>query len=122
MHRWKESTLLVDSEGHLEDVAAANKASAQVWEALELAMNHSAENSEKIQASTSLYDFFLDWCDKASNRGEITEDEKELILGMSTMWGAYVGDRVERQSLKFFFLEDCIEGGEHNYWLLHVIY
>ena len=26
------------------------------------------------------------------------------------MWGAYVGSPVERQSLKFFFLEECIEG------------
>ena len=37
----------------------------------------------------------------------------ELVLSMSQMWGAYVGDRVELQSLKYFYLEDCIEGGRH---------
>lgn len=30
------------------------------------------------------------------------------------MWGAYVGDGVELQSLKFFYLEDCIEGGTYE--------
>ena len=31
-------------------------------------------------------------------------------LGMAQMWGAYVGSPVQRQSLKFFWLEECIEG------------
>lgn len=44
--------------------------------------------------------------------------EVETVLGMSQMWGAYVGDHVEIQSLKFFYLEDCIEGGMHKDWLL----
>ena len=44
----------------------------------------------------------------------------ELVLGMSQMWGAYVGDRVELQSLKYFYLEDCIEGGRHIDWHLVV--
>ena len=42
----------------------------------------------------------------------------ELVLGMSEMWGAYVGDRVDLQSLKYFFLEDCIDGGRHMDGLL----
>ncbi|KAI4255046.1 MAG: hypothetical protein L6R42_006934 [Xanthoria sp. 1 TBL-2021] len=36
----------------------------------------------------------------------MTERERELILGLAKMWGAYVGDDVELQSLKFFYLED----------------
>ena len=46
----------------------------------------------------------------------MTEREVEVVLGMSHMWGAYVGDRVERESLKYFYLEDCIAGGKHMDW------
>lgn len=47
----------------------------------------------------------------------MNQHEMELVLGMAEMWGAYVGDRVELQSLKYFYLEDCIEGGRHIDWL-----
>jgi len=49
--------------------------------------------------------------------GHWTGYQKTLVLSMSEMWGAYVGDRVERQSLKFFFLEDCIESGKFSRYL-----
>ena len=113
IHRWKESTLLVDKYGHLVDSVEANKALKQVWEILERAIEHSTNCSEELPSSTSLHNFFESWCDRALQCGEMTEREAELVLGMSHMWGAYVGDRVELQSLKFFWLEDCIEGGKH---------
>ncbi|KAL8701655.1 MAG: hypothetical protein Q9201_004787 [Fulgogasparrea decipioides] len=118
LHRWKDSTLLIDSDGHLLDRGEANKALKQVWEMLEAAIEHSTKRSEKISSSASLYSFFQSWCDWHSECGYMTEREVDLVLGMSHMWGAYVGDRVELQSLKFFYLEDCIEGGKHENWLL----
>ena len=60
----------------------------------------------------------------------MTARQAALVKGMGEMWGAvsslhsshhlafeliysqYVGDRVERQSLKFFYLEDCINGND----------
>lgn len=115
LHRWKESTLLVDRNGNLLPPAEANKALKQVWEILQEAIQHSTDHSEEIPSSASLYSFFEDRCDRALKCGEMTRTEVELVLGMSQMWGAYVGDRVERQSLKFFYLEDCIEGGKCEY-------
>ena len=115
LHRWKEGTLLVDSDGNLLSPAEANKALKQVWDILEKAIKHSMNRSEEIPSSASLYSFFEGWCDQALKRGDMTEREAKLVLGMSQMWGAYVGDRVERQSLKFFYLEDCIDGGKCEY-------
>lgn len=112
LHRWKESTLLVDKEGHLIATAEANKALKQVWYILEKASEYSTNHSEEINTFESLYSFFESWCDRAFERGDLTRQEMELILGMSQMWGAYVGDRIELQSLKYFYLEDCIEGGK----------
>ena len=113
LHRWKERTLLVDGEGHLVATPGANKALKQVWEILEAAMEHSRNHYEEIDCSASLYSFFEGWCSQAFRAGHMNGQEVELMLGMSQMWGAYVGDRVELQSLKFFYLEDCIEGGRY---------
>lgn len=120
LHRWKESTLLVDGEGHLVASFEANKALKQVWAILEAAIEHSTNGNEDIHYSENLYSFFESWCDRALQAGDMNRQEVELVLGMSQMWGAYVGDSVELQSLKYFYLEDCIEGGRHMDWLLIV--
>ncbi len=114
LHRWKESTLLIDSGGNLVAPSEAKKALKQVWGILEEAIKHSTNRNEELHSSASLYSFFESWCDRAFQSGDMTRREVELVLGMSQMWGAYVGDRVELQSLKSFYLEDCIEGGRHK--------
>ena len=114
LHRWQASTLLIDGEGHLVAPAEANKALKQVWEILEEASEHSTNCSKELNSFASLHSFFEEWCDRAFKCGDMNEREVELVLGMAQMWGAYVGDRVELQSLKYFFLEECIEGGRHK--------
>lgn len=104
---------MIDGEGDLVASSEANMALKQVWEILEEAIEHSKNRSEEIEPAASLYGFFEAQCDRAFQCGKMTRREVELVLGMSQMWGAYVGDRVELQSLKYFFLEDCIEGGRH---------
>ncbi|KAL8773369.1 MAG: hypothetical protein Q9209_001763 [Squamulea sp. 1 TL-2023] len=92
LHLWKENTLLVDSEGQLIPPAEANQALKQVWEILDKASEYSTNLGDKVHPSASLYDFFENTCDRAVKCGEMSERERELILGMSQMWGAYVGD------------------------------
>ncbi|KAL9003287.1 MAG: hypothetical protein Q9180_009917, partial [Flavoplaca navasiana] len=108
------NTLLVDGEGQLIPSPEANRALKQVWEILDLASEHSKSQGDDIHPAASLYSFFESSCESAVQCGDMTERERELVLGMSQMWGAYVGDGVELQSLKFFYLEDCIEGGTHQ--------
>ena len=103
---------MVDSEGNSVPTTEANSILKQVWEILDQASEYSTSCGDRIDPSTSLYSFFESWCDRAVQCGDMHNRERELVLGMSQMWGAYVGDRVERQSLKFFYLEDCIEGGK----------
>ncbi|KAL6714192.1 hypothetical protein ACLMJK_008687 [Lecanora helva] len=112
LHRWQENTLLVDRQGHLVTKLEANKALNKTWQILEEALQYSTHGSKDIETTTSLFDFFKDWCEQALHRGDMTEKEVDLLLDMSHMWGAYVGDRIELQSLKFFFLEDCIDGDD----------
>ena len=37
-----------------------------------------------------------------------------LLLQMAELCGAFVGSPVYRQSLKFFWLEECIDGGTYS--------
>ena len=111
LHLWEQSTILVDSKGQLVSRDTANKTLERVWDTLAKAVDYSATNTEALDPSKSLYDFFTAEYDSMVRDGVIPECEAALLLGMAHMWGAYVGDRVERQSLKFLFLEDCIEGG-----------
>ncbi|KAI4274150.1 MAG: hypothetical protein LQ337_004144 [Flavoplaca oasis] len=92
LHLWKENTLLVDGEGQLIPSPEANRALKQVWEILALASEHSKSQGDDIHPAASLYSFFESSCESAVQCGDMTERERELVLGMSQMWGAYVGD------------------------------
>ena len=39
-------------------------------------------------------------------------DDQQLLAQMSEMWGAYVGEVVRRQSLRFAWMEERCGGGE----------
>ncbi len=45
---------------------------------------------------------------------EKTSDKisSKIILQMASLWGDYVGESVETQSLKYFWLEDSLDGGK----------
>ena len=111
LHLWEQNTILVDDYGQLVCKDIANKTLERVWDTLAKAVDYSAIHTDALDPSKSLYDFFTAECQGMIRDGIVPESDAELFLGMAHMWGAYVGDRIERQSLKFLFLEDCIEGG-----------
>ena len=38
-------------------------------------------------------------------------DTSKLVVQLARIWGNFVGDVIEKQSLKYLWLEECIEGG-----------
>ena len=80
----------------------------KTWVIIEKAFRYSEENKDNIEPSKSLYDFFKEQVQFESDPGV-----RSLILQMSHEWGAFVGDAVDTQSLRFFFLESTIEGGPY---------
>lgn len=40
------------------------------------------------------------------------KEDADLLCQMSEMWGAYIGDPVQRQSLRFAWMEEVCGGGE----------
>ncbi|KAF2122773.1 hypothetical protein BDV96DRAFT_482125 [Lophiotrema nucula] len=86
------------------------------WTIIENAMHYSNEKSAEIPATKSLYNYFEDnVVDLLKEANESISDKelmrkRETVLHMSERWGAFVGSPVQRQSLKFFWLEECIDG------------
>ncbi|GAB7329658.1 hypothetical protein MBLNU13_g01397t1 [Cladosporium sp. NU13] len=114
LHAWDEEQSVIDSKGEPMDPAEAAEYGCLLWDdgLISAAFKYSNENCKAIPASRSLYDFFEE---KAQELFTHLPDEeaKRKRLGLlqaCEMWGAYVGSPVQRQSLKFFWLEECIEG------------
>lgn len=98
---------MYDESGHLVDSACAQRHYDLVWGMISDAFKHSHEKCASIPAETSLMDFFRS---KAKEK-KLDDDTTRLVLQIARMWGDFVGEPIEKQSLKFFWLEECIEGG-----------
>lgn len=79
-----------------------------VWEIIREAFKYSNEECSNISTERSLKDFFIE---QIIEKG-LSEEDQMLVLQMAEMWGAFIGDPLERQSLKYFWLEECLDGGE----------
>ena len=79
-----------------------------IWEILEDAVKYSNENCMRIASNLSLKDFFRDRL--SSSPGD--EEAQNLIIELAEMWGGFIGDPFERQSLKWFWLEECLDGSK----------
>lgn len=113
---WDGRQSVFDHVGrHMNDAEAAENTEI-VWTIIERAMKLSNEESATIPAHKSLYDYFKEQVKEIfpSKHSIEVEDEskkkQEIILQMAEMWGAFVGSPIQRQSLKFFWLEECIDG------------
>lgn len=89
----------------------AEKLADFMWETIEGAFAFSQKNTANIPATKSLYGYFKDKLAETN----FTPWEKEATLELSKLWGSYIGSPIDRQSLKFFFLEECLEGGMLTY-------
>ncbi|KAK5304874.1 hypothetical protein LTR99_003940 [Exophiala xenobiotica] len=105
---------LIDSDGQRRSDAEAVELSGKVWEMVVDAFKYSDENSASIDPQRSLYEYFREQLSTKDDDGIDHENDNDKrrqdLLHEAQMWGPFVGDSVETQSLKFFFLEECIEG------------
>jgi hypothetical protein len=111
---WDGRQAVFDAAGEPLTDAEAAESTEQVWGIIEQAMKYSNEESAKIPAEKSLYNYFEEQVVKMFPAGSGSEAEiqakRDRILHMSDMWGAFVGSPIQQQSLKFFWLEECIDG------------
>jgi hypothetical protein len=92
----------------LLDEATTMKLAEWMWTTVDEGFEFSTKNKDSIPSSMSLYDF----CCNRLEKTDFTAEQKAACKEFSKFWGAYVGEPVERQSMKFFCLEECIEGSK----------
>ena len=108
------------------DPKTAMKISDLTWGIIGDAFSYSSDHKASIPSEKSLMDFFKS---KVQAKG-LDDQTSKLVLQMAQIWGDFVGEPIEKQSLKFFWLEECIEGGIHfdllntrsNAYMLQKIY
>lgn len=108
LHTWNGKTQIFDENGQVVDSAKADRFSDLVWKTVEEALKYSEENGNQIPETQSLFDFFV------KRAVEIFPDDpadQKLLLSMSQMWGAYIGHPLNKQSLRFAWMERCCVGG-----------
>ncbi|KAK2808732.1 hypothetical protein FQN50_004404 [Emmonsiellopsis sp. PD_5] len=97
---------VIDTYGQPLEDKMVEKLSDFLWNTVEDAYEYSRLNKDSIPASKSLFDYLKEKLEQS----ELTDRERETCIELSKLWGCYIGSPVDRQSLRFFFLEECLEG------------
>jgi hypothetical protein len=103
----EEYQALIDTKGVRRPDAEGTELAGKIWELVVDAFRYSDEHSSEIDPRTSLYEYFKS---KLEADKSLDRQKRDDLLQEAQMWGPFVGDSVEKQSLKFFFLEECIDG------------
>ena len=96
----------------------SNKLHGEMWDIVLEAFEYSAKNTSTIDPQLSLYDFFEEKVKERFPDATKHEHQRKIVMQFSRMWGAMVGSPVYQQSLKYFWLEECIEGGSLPFFIL----
>ncbi|KAH7026240.1 flavin-containing amine oxidoreductase [Microdochium trichocladiopsis] len=108
---WDSNTYLFDDKGDAVPLAEAEIYSTMMWDIIEAAFLHSNKNCANITPDESLWDFFqLEVARRLPESEADSLRKRDLVFQIAESWGAFVGSHIFGQSLKYFWLEECIEG------------
>lgn len=114
LHYWDERQRILDTDGQPLSQEDAEDFGRVLWEdgLISQAFKYSRENTQTIDPKLSLMDYFKKeaealWKDLDK---EEQERKRRTFLKVCEFWGSYVGSATTQQSLKYFWLEECIEG------------
>ena len=102
---------IYDHSGQLLSQEESQKCSALMWGIIEEAFEFSNEHSITVPQDQSLLDFF----EIELEEKDVPQSTRERILQVCRSWGDYVGGSIDRQSLKYFWLEETIDGGKDTW-------
>jgi hypothetical protein len=113
LHYWNNKQLIFDSAGNLLPAEQTERLSTLLWEIIDEAFKFSEkvrdeDGGKGIPSGDSLQDFIR----RRAEEVVPDEGERKLLVQMSEVFGAYVGEPVWKQSLRFAWMEECCGGGE----------
>ena len=92
--------------GEAVDGDTVEKLDDLIWNIISDAYAYSNKSCADINPELSLRDFFQM---KLPEHGLSKEDE-DIVMKMGEMWGSLMGGNWDEQSLKWFWLEECLDG------------
>lgn len=100
---------ICNSGGAWLDRTEAQARYEEVWDMLEEAMENSKDKTTELDDAEKMMDFRqqIRFRNPGHSRSEAYET---LMLDIVEIWGAFMGDECERQSLKNLWLEAGLEG------------
>ncbi|KAL4796941.1 flavin-containing amine oxidase [Aspergillus venezuelensis] len=102
----EESPCIFKTNSQLLSKTKATELLDILWDIISKAFKYSNEHYMSISPTKSLQDFVIE---EACHMGLSFEDQA-LILQIAEMWGGFIGDPLNKQSLKHFWLEECLDG------------
>ena len=112
LHNWNATPAVFDEDGRALSGRDVTDIETVFWETVAEAFEYSKQHTEVIPPDRSLMDFVREKAKEVFINDPFPEQhrKRKLLLQEAEMWGAFVGGTIQRQSLKFFWLEECIEG------------
>ncbi|KAJ3497853.1 hypothetical protein NLG97_g1577 [Lecanicillium saksenae] len=105
-----EVSCAFDETGVRLDAAESVKYETIMWDIIEEAFGYSEMSGAEIDPNKSLMDFFREKVPlKIQDDEPDAEKKREMVYQLCETWGAFIGSPVTKQSLKFFWLEECID-------------
>jgi len=106
-------TVTVSPAGDILPQSFSDSLQEKFWSQVTCAQEFSKRYWKWIDPSTSFYDYCLvrarDLFDTKTEEGK---EHYKMFMSLAESWGSFIGSDCRRQSLKFFFMEECLEGGE----------
>ncbi|KAK4158532.1 hypothetical protein C8A00DRAFT_10699 [Chaetomidium leptoderma] len=108
---WDDHSYVFDEDGQPLSPKEGEKYSTLMWNIIEAAFEYSDKHGSETDPDRTLLDFFQEQAVKRiPDTEEGYEKQRYILLQMAELWGNFVGSPISKQSLKFFWLEECIEG------------
>ncbi|KAJ8119484.1 hypothetical protein ONZ43_g3570 [Nemania bipapillata] len=108
---WAAKTSIIDEAGKILPPPEAEVYSDMMWDIIGKAFTHSNKNSGTIGVKESLLEFFgKELARRIPKESPGSNEKRKIMYQIAESWGAYVGNHIASQSLKYFWLEECIDG------------
>ncbi|KAK9455447.1 hypothetical protein V1511DRAFT_500492 [Dipodascopsis uninucleata] len=100
-------SIIFSPEGECYTPKESEKIESIMWHYVEKAIEYSKENVNSIEPDQSLYDYICYETDKCFNNDP---NQRDIIKMAVESFGFYIGEHINKQSLKFAMLEDPVPG------------
>ena len=100
-----KKTLVIRPDGNAVPPELYKRASEHMWGLIDDAFDESNRKGTKIRPTKSLKDYFTE------KLADEPKDFRDLVMNLAEQWGGFIGDPWDMQSLRWFWLEECPDGG-----------